>query len=397
MGGHWQILNVDRKEKKVSGGRKVKEIFRTDMSALYKSLRIPCLPKDVDRWLAHGPVVVQRKEIARLSAEILDMIFRKILHDPEDYPGYNFIDCVSLALSCKQFLYVGQRHVLRSLVSFHGRAADCRLVCLGESAGPDDQAPSGMLTDAELKEIADPDVPKVLPKGPFHNEEKEYEPVEATRPRCLYSFASAQYKPSDRVLDKLQRPLRNLCVDMHKREKREGPVIDPRLAFDKHMVTVLGCAQYFPCPVYPDGPNALCNMSKGEYVLEDKLVALESLQGKIDLGHALLSRIFYSPGSNVPWAFGGDSEYDDQLAKGPWAGDRFRIAPANGLPELEDGKEWKDVTEEANKLLCHLWSVHDIAGDDYDTDSDVWDGEETVELTGGQQVGNTLSAILEYV
>ena len=345
----------------------------THSVARYELPTILTIRREVDQWLSDGKIVVQRKEIATLSNEILDMIFQAVLNDKREQPGHNLVDCVSLAVSCKRFLSVGKRRILRALVYFHGRDADCRLVCLGESTDPDDQAPPGMLTDAELNEIADSEAPKVLPVDTYDCDERNQPIAEVVAPRRLYSFAAAKYRSRATVTDIIQRSLRHRSREMDGRRKREGPCITASLTLDIHMITVLGCVEYCPHPAYPDGPNALCNTSKGEYILEDELVALKAKDDKINLAHALLSRIFYSSGSSISEA--EDGEYANQLAKGPWAGDKFRIVPANKLPVLKGMKEWKDVTEEANNLLCHIWSVYDIAGEGYDTDSDVKEPE----------------------
>ncbi|KAI1795038.1 hypothetical protein LXA43DRAFT_61746 [Ganoderma leucocontextum] len=368
---NWQVLNVDRKERELAGGAKLGRGFWEDTSRLYKSLRIPCLPKAVDKWLSRGTFMLQWGRMGMISAEVLDMIFKAILDDVKEDPAYNFIDCLHLAVCCKQLLFVGKRHILRTLIFLHARAADCRLVCLGEYAGADDQAPPGMLTDAEHKEIATMKVPHEEDNFGSDEEDKAAKVIAA---RCLYSFASELYEPCASVADLLQKPLRHLCRKNHNARKREGYMIEPLYALDMDMVTALGCIDYWPRPTYPEGPAVLCNTSKGEYVLGDTLVVLQNQRCRVTLAHALLARICYSPDSSISVAC--DAEYAGQLAKGPWAGDKFRITTVNELPVLKDGKEWKDVTEEANKLLCHLWE-REMSGVEDGSDTEAGSGEDS--------------------
>ncbi|KAM5542358.1 hypothetical protein V8D89_003817 [Ganoderma adspersum] len=207
-------------------------------------------------------------------------------------------------------LSVGKHHILRALISRHARAADCRLVCLGEYTGGNDQALPGMLTDAEVKEVA-------TTPGPDEDE------------KC----------------------------DVH---RKAGEKIDPLYSLEFDMITALGPVDWYrPKLEYPEGPNVLCNMSKGEYVREDTLVAWETGWGCTTLAHALLSRICLQYSSTGGISMYCGREFVNGLVKGPWAGDRFRITSADEMPPPKGGKEWKGVTKdsEVNTLLCHLFEL----------------------------------------
>ncbi|KAI1795045.1 hypothetical protein LXA43DRAFT_882314 [Ganoderma leucocontextum] len=351
-------FNVDRREKDLAGGAKLGEFFWDNMTELYQSLRIPCLPKAVDKWLSRGPFVVQWGLVGKLSTEVLDMIFEVLLDDMNQDLTDNFLDCIFFAICCKRLLSVGKRHILRALISQHARAADCRLVCLGEYAGADDQAPPGMLTDAELKEIA-------TTPGP---DEDEYESADdAIAARCFYTFALESYEPYYVAGRSLLDPLRDISEEIHNIRWDRGKTIGPPYSLDLDMIAALGGVDsYYPKPEYPEGPIVLCNMSKGEYVREDKLVVWEMGWRRVTLAQALLSRICYSWDPSISMWCG--EEYIDKLVKGPWAGDRFRITIADEMPWLKGGKEWKDVTKDVNALLCHLlgreMAEEEVARDD---------------------------------
>ena len=293
------------------------------------------------------------------------MIFKALMDDAGklEHLPWVIMDCLMFAICCKRLLTIGKHHILRTLMFQYARDVDCRLVCLGEYASADDQAPTGMLTDDERKEIETAEI-----------SDEENKSVTPIAPRCLYRFASTHYQDRGSVDSALQKPLRSLRHEHRNVRKWLGPSLDVMLDLDMRMVAELGGTDCSSCQYYPDGPNVLCNMSKGEYILEEKLVDLQNKRGRVTLAHALLSRICYSPIQSVSIAC--DVEYADRLAKGPWAGDRFRITTVNQLPVLKDGREWKDVTEEANLLLCHLWSKIPETEDDPESetgnDAQVW-------------------------
>ncbi|KAI1795039.1 hypothetical protein LXA43DRAFT_61815 [Ganoderma leucocontextum] len=344
MGQNWDVFNVDRREKDLAGGGKLGEFFWNNMTELYQSLRIPCLPKAVDEWLSRGPFVVQRGHVGKLSTEVLDMIFQVLLDDISQEPTDNFLDCIFFAICCKRLLSVGKRHILRALISQHARAADCRLVCLGGCFQAEDQAPPGMLTDAELKEIA---------TTPGPDEHCYATTDDAIAARCFYTFALESYEPYYVAGRSLFDPLKELSKEIGNVRRREGETIDPLYSLDLDMIAALGGLDYYrPKPEYLEGPNVLCNMSKGEYVREDKLVVWEMGWRRVTLAQALLSRICYSWDPSISMRCG--EEYIDKLVKGPWAGDRFRITSADEMPPVKGEKKWKDVTKEVNTLLCHL-------------------------------------------
>ena len=328
-------------------------------------------------------MVRQPGSIGKLSTEVLDMIFQTILHDrTTEYFARNLLSCICFALGCKRLLAVGKRHIEEGLIEHHASAARCRLVCLGEYTDATDQAPAGMLTAEELKEIAATKVPA---------EDEDWEIVARNadgvdpsvileRYRCLYSFAtefwvrvddatwqrtSALFNMRDALLpeEPEERPPKSQWKPHPHPEEEEEEEPEPReredqlRALDRKMVQVL--ASYNA--TYPRGPRVLLNLSKGECVQEAALAVFGNDPGHVTLAHAMLSRICYSQDPGLPDEMCGD-EFVGRCGRGPWAGDRFCIVSEKEMPALRAGygfKEWKDVTEEVNRLLGNFWRAMD--------------------------------------
>ena len=174
-----------------------------------------------------------------------------------------------------------------------------------------------------------------------------------------------------------------------------------------------------PPPKRPFGwPRALANLSRGEYVREDRLpfagVAARS-QVRVAWGHVLLARIcwaskgragfFWSTaarvrvprprgeeegeedlgeGEDMATTQGEEREYDYELTRGAWAGDRFAIVPLAALCDLapdraghrrgvgtgkgtDNGEGWREVSEELDAELRLIWERQGIE----ELDSDV--------------------------
>ena len=101
-------------------------------------------------------------------------------------------------------------------------------------------------------------------------------------------------------------------------------------------------------------PDVLCNISKGEYVRRAALpdIALD-VGENVSLAHALIVQVLWS--SDPSCNFDIPEEYDERIARGPWAGDKFCITAEDTMPELAPGiGEWKDVSDEVVKFL-RLW------------------------------------------
>ncbi|KAM5542373.1 hypothetical protein V8D89_003832 [Ganoderma adspersum] len=363
MGQLWEVINVDRREHLLAGGSKLGEFFFDDMSDLHKALQTPILPDLVDESLARGTMVFQPGSIGKLSTEVLDMIFQEILHDQKHPFVTNFVACTCFAIACKRLLTVGKRHILEGMIKYHVRAANCRLVCLGEYTDATDQAPPGMLTKEELKEIAGTNLVRVEDDDWAIAERNDSEEPEGNDSdpnliceRCLYDFAMEFYEPAPMGRRKHGYPLwwagHAVWGELMGPETllmERGDVAQLR---DRELLeTLTGWA------TYPPGPNVLLNLVKGEYVREAALIVRGKDFGRVSLAHAMLSRICYSLDPSVADEFCGE-EFVGRFGRRPWAGDRFCVQKEDDMPvpEAECGfTEWVNVTAEVNRLLGNLW------------------------------------------
>ncbi|EJF62202.1 hypothetical protein DICSQDRAFT_135794 [Dichomitus squalens LYAD-421 SS1] len=360
MGQNWYIVNVDRRETGLGGGAKLGEFFFDDMRDLYDSLRYPYLPKDVDKWLSRGSFALQPGPLGKLSRELLDTIFEALLEVTEDDESPPLFHLVLLSVTCKMLLSVGKSHILRQLISIHARAANCRLVCIGEYADGEEQAPPGMLTAAESEEIA------TTPQE-WEEDDGEDGPDAATREsRTFAVFAINGYDQVTELLGEFNQFHTHLSCEISTAHWELKAAPDPQRTLELKMIwKLVGLDTYRP--IYPGGPNILCNLSKSEFVREDTLVKLMRGWHRVTLAHALLSRICWSTEPGISMMCG--EKYRDSLVQGPWAGDRFRIVSADSMPAPKVGTDWKDVTKDVNRLLRHLWR-HEMEDDTVHSDDD---------------------------
>ncbi|TBU45172.1 hypothetical protein BD309DRAFT_989711 [Dichomitus squalens] len=378
MGQNWYIVNVDRRETRLGGGAKLGEFFFDSMRELYDSLRYPCLPKDVDKWLSRGSFALQPGPLGKLSRELLDTIFEALLEVSENDESPPLLQLVLLSVTCKLLLSAGKSHILRQLISIHARAADCRLVCIGEYADGEEQAPPGMLTAAEIEEIA---------TTPHEWEEDDGEdgPDAATREERTFAlFAINGYDKATEVLGEFNQFHTQLSGALTDALWKLKAAPNPQRTFQLKMIwKLVGLDSYRP--IYPGGPNILCNLSKSEFVREDTLVELIRGWHRVTLAHALLSRICWSTEPSISMVC--KAKYRDILVQGPWAGDRFRIVSADSMPAPKVGTEWKDVTKDVNRLLRHLWrhEMNDDAVHSEDDEENREGSEESREV--GQESG----------
>ncbi|KAI1795033.1 hypothetical protein LXA43DRAFT_1178936 [Ganoderma leucocontextum] len=258
------------------------------MSSLYRALQIPCLPDAVDEWLSRGTVVPQPGSIGKLSTEVLDMVFQAILDDRAHSFTTNLLSCICLAVGCKRLLTVGKGHILEGLLEHHAPAAHCRLICLGESTDATDQAPSRMLTEEQLKEIAATKVP-----------------AEDDR----WAIAGRNEDGGDP----------NVILEHPESESEQQQ--DPLHALDRKMVEEP--ASYS----YREDALAVFRGGGGD-------------QNRVTFVHAMVSRICYSLDPSVADELCGD-KFVGRFGRGPWEGDRFCIRSEEDMPVPQVGWGFK--------------------------------------------------------
>ena len=290
--------------------------------------------------------------MGNLSTELIDMLFHTILNDSSSGESIatTFETAINFAIAHKRLLSVGKRHILTRLTELHARHVGYRLVCIGEYAYGEDQDPPGMLTATELHEIA---------TTPLWSENLDTDSEDTAAGRHLASLVNETYRDYGDVVRSLREPLLDLlcCIsDIFSSYRRAKKQMPSELSRDLSMVRRLACGNWLKF-AYPDRPAVLCNLSKSKYVREDQLTARrKNVEYTCTHAHALLSQICWS--SCVSFGLECTEEYRERLARGPLAGDLFCITSLEGMPALGDGREWADVTAEADQLLCHLWEMN---------------------------------------
>ena len=287
--------------------------------------------REVDAWLMRGNVALQPGPFGKLSPEVIDMIYAQFASDDD------LEDVIGLAITCKPLLAVGKPHILRLLQAHHACWAGCRLICLGGYTQDDADLPAGLLTDAEKHKIATTEIPVLGKPGEY--------------PKCLALYASELYSTGyGRRGRSYSEDEWAYWSDLREVRAMYGKDGDAQGLLELDMFDAL---YKYRAPTYPNGVVVLCNLSKAEYVREDHLTVIET--NRFGLIHGLMARICWATDPSISMCCG--EEYEEQFVKGPWAGDRFCIATLKEMPRLKigAGKEWKDVTDEVDELLLHLW------------------------------------------
>lgn len=346
-------LCIDRKEKSPEvGADLLGGAFFDSFSSLLEALRLSILPRfvnillylklsyndrspisEVETWLKRGDYALQPGPLGKLSPEVLDIIFWNVSCVQ---------DAVRFAITCKILLDVGQPHLLRLLQGCHAPWANARLICLGCDTGRNEDLPLDLLTKDELHEVVTcvhPHVLDCLEPG----QEPHFALVACETYKRRYGTTNHHHLERYNELDRLH----------------EEAAANPKLALDFEMYEKLYLFSDTES-VYPPGALVLCNLSKAEYVREDRLSKMvRKIHGWVEefgLMQALLSRICWSVDPSISMCC--DKKYKERLTKGPWAGDRFCVVTLDTMPRLNVAKEWKDVTAEVDKLLAHLWKVN---------------------------------------
>ena len=147
----------------------------------------------MDEWLSRGDVVLQPGSICKQPTEVLDMTPQSIPNNPSHSSTTNLLSCICFAIACRGLLTIGKRYILEGFIAHHPRTVDCRLVCLREYTDAMDQAPPGMLTEEELKEIAATRVPYEGDEWAIATHIEDGGDPIVILERCLYNFAMEHY------------------------------------------------------------------------------------------------------------------------------------------------------------------------------------------------------------
>ena len=299
-------------------------------SALTSTL--PNTLSEIDTWLSVGPISSQlASPLSKFPVEILDLLFEELrgLHE-----------VLFFALACKATLLVGKPHILRATREYYAPWAGCRLISLGDDTRRITDLPPALLTPAESAELA----------------QARLADLDEDEPCSLSDFVAVTYH---RVFHLDWRMARLCAANRHTLAIR-GWRTDGRAPADAERFAALyGDGRSSPYPKAGGGRRVLCNFTKGEYVRAEGLRAPDYA----NLAHALLARIGWSSSPEVGMVCA--DAFKPQLTAGAWAGDRFCIVTVGDgvggmvevgeLPNPEEGLRWKDVTEEVDALLRHIW------------------------------------------
>ncbi|TFY70223.1 hypothetical protein EVG20_g2777 [Dentipellis fragilis] len=239
-------------------------------------------------------------------------------------------DCVRFALTSRRYWNLARPHIRRTIIGlfeYLSWAGD-RIICIGDYTQLDDYPPALTATDTE----------RFTDKlGLYSIARHEYEEV------CRRKGAWATLGES-----RLRRRLK-------KRLELDNALPDDKYGYPTSRI-------FTQCVVRKDIPQdqlVLRNFSKREYVRYDELPTDMKHEhwkgGQVDLGLAMHSQICWSSDPGI------GMEYDGGLHRGPWAGDRFDIAPIDELRELEKEKDeegkpmvWTDASE---RVADELWEI----------------------------------------
>ena len=287
---------------------------------------------------------MQRGAFGKLSPEIIDMVYAEFTSEDD------LKHVITLAITCQRLLAIGKPHLLRLLQATHAPWAGSRILCIGLNTDDDSKLPAGLLTDAEKHKIATTKIPALgVPDECPGNL--------ATHACELYSecYGRGWSRQGEWAYWRQLREVRETY-------REDGDVQTLR---DLDMFNAL---YKYTKPTYPTGVAVLCNLSKAEYVREDRLTVMEwqceKWTSRLGLINGLMARICWATDPSIAMCCG--EEYEERLVKGPWAGDRFCITTVEEMGRLKIvavGKEWTDVTAEVDELLVHLWKKNLVDDD----------------------------------
>ncbi|KAI0677682.1 hypothetical protein C8Q78DRAFT_987974 [Trametes maxima] len=353
MGQDWDFFNIDKKQLAVDIGYKLMAYYFFENGWAHErfvdSLRTQHLPQAYDDLLTQGrPAAKQHGRLGKLPVELLGMIF-------DELPSN---DALRFAVTCKLLLAAGKQRLTQTLSDRYPSWRGDRILLLGDWFNTREDLPAGLFTDAEWNEGVQIALENIEPEG------REAALAEGI---SMHSFAWISYekgsfsdspfrpyngnRPCDLTWEIWEnlgpRPGRDrgLTID----EDDESTLIPWAIGkADIRNLNALWKVRY-----ETGGVEVACNLSKGEYIRADGF----TVPPAVSLGQALLTRIAWSTGGNA--AICGDHEFLDELTKGTWAGDRLAVTTIDALPALGPevgGGQWRDMTEEVDRLLWHLWT-----------------------------------------
>ncbi|KAI0690322.1 hypothetical protein BC835DRAFT_1417896 [Cytidiella melzeri] len=314
MGQSWQLTNID-KRCSPHGGAKLGEFFHDGLPVWIDNFIIPCpLSSTAASLFAEYPRMAHcssspKSRLLRCPNEILLLVFQEIdeLHN-----------AASLALADGKLLKIGLRRIEELQRHVYCSWAGDRVLCIGDYTDDDDY-PDSVKNTVEV----------IMQNLRDHAEEYPY----------IHSFYSAaaesaifrRFQESQQV-----RGVNKLGLELRRRREDASDLYEALVS-----------------PNYPPVHEwVLCNISKGEYVRQTSIEAInknKKMDVTYDLGHALLSRICWSSDDSISMPYKNPS---NPLHRGSWAGDRFEVTT---LDKLRPDIAWRDVSEEVADTLREIY------------------------------------------
>ncbi|TFK92694.1 hypothetical protein K466DRAFT_539469 [Polyporus arcularius HHB13444] len=350
MGQYWKFFNLSKRQRMDTNGGPYWGFLRCKQGFLVRCITIPYPNPKLERHLkrlSSTPPAINDKGLLSLPDDVLLVLL--------ELPDISLDDLAVLAVTCRRLFELSYKMIkdcneIKS-ASWYG----CRIVCMGDCALYEDPPPS--LLNAEERAIIDAKIAQDEYPGYGGLNLLDYESTCLYRGAFTYTYSFLQKFEFDA----------------------------DREAFE----AVMGVA--FP-PERTDW--VLCNFNKKEYV---RASAIAKLSGKpndaqpflsrcrLDLGHALLTRICWSNEAPV------HTPPKMKMHRGLWVGDRFCITT---MERVEDIQEWKDVSSQVVRDLVQIYRkqfgkdwLEEVEGDvlAYDHAEYYWfgsDGDDWVASTG---------------
>ncbi|KAI0719355.1 hypothetical protein C8T65DRAFT_827087 [Cerioporus squamosus] len=326
MGQDWQFFNVTRRQEMETHGGPNCAFLHRKQGFLVRSITVPFRSPKVDtHWerLSRTPPAINNKGLLSLPDELLLDIL--------DLEEIQWDELVILAVTCRRLFILSLKMLNSGRTQVSAPWADCRIVCAGEYA--------------KLK-----DLPAALLKAG----ERAFIEAKIKEDEDLDDDDEASYGGLSRLGCEEGHPFRGAFTyrpEFLQKFKSEA---------DREMFKIVASV------TFPPGRTdwVLCNTNKKEYVRASALAELARKPKdaqpflphcRLDLGHALLTRICWSIEAlpNTPPKM--------NMHRGPWVGDRFCIITMDRLggpqPGEESRWEWTDVSKAVVRDLVQVCRV----------------------------------------
>ncbi|KAI0707287.1 hypothetical protein C8Q76DRAFT_818212 [Earliella scabrosa] len=325
MPQYWNLYCVSTREHKdTHGGRELGNFFFCKQAFLVRSITEPFISPKLKAHLdslANKSLMKYEKGLLALPTDILLTLFTEY--------DLGHLEIGLLAITCRQLHELCGELIRESQAHYSARWRHCRIACIGEYAKFED-LPQGLLKDEDIALIRSKRAAR---------ESMNYGGVNAIAREEAWlwrgAFTYKEHWENTRWLARMR------------------PV-------EREMLMLVFSVTYAP----ERKDWVLCNHSKKQYVRASVIAQLSGhpndlqpflLNCKVDLGHALLTRICWSSVDDVSL---NEDRNPTKIHRGPWAGDRFSITTMDrSVLDPEEGGEhqWTDVSHEVARDLIQIY------------------------------------------